>query len=191
VIPDDQSNTVFISDLLAERHPEIEGDLRAELSDRLQLIPGTNDIWCRDYMPVQLESDRIIPKEPDDKIGHADGMVRLVNDRTALVNDYRHVDRAFGQRLAKALARFEIIPFPYCPCAEVIDGIDSAEGVYINFLQVQGTIFLPIFGQPSDDEALSRLSNAFQGTRIVPVRANELARGGGVLNCATWGIRVK
>ena len=34
------------------------------------------------------------------------------------------------------MAGFEIVSFPYCPTDKVIDGIDSAEGVYINFLQV-------------------------------------------------------
>ena len=57
MIPDWQSNTVFFSELLPNRHPAIW----EELSDVLQrngvtvrLLTGTKDIWVRDFMPVQI-----------------------------------------------------------------------------------------------------------------------------------------
>src|SRR4051794_10173439 len=59
----------------------------------------------------------VIPREEDDEIGHADGMVRFVDERTLLLNDYTSVDASFGQRLRHALKRqgFGTIPFPYSP----------------------------------------------------------------------------
>jgi agmatine deiminase len=272
MIADHQTDTVFVSALLTAKHPQIESDLRAALGNRLRVIGGTKDIWCRDFMPIQLSGDRflqfryepdylknapqlrtpnganlidapictrsnlvidggnivrwhdaaittdkiyrenpgveqsrlrnrlrallevdrliVIPKEPYDKIGHADGMVRFVNDKTVLVNDYDKVDPAFDKRLRRALAGFEIVPFPYCPTGEVIDGIASAEGVYINYLQVRGTILLPTFSKQHDDGAASMLARAFQDSRIIPVNCNELAKNGGLLNCVTWNIEL-
>ena len=45
----------------------------------------------------------VIPKEPYDEIGHADGMVRFLDAKTVLVNDYSEVDPDFGQRLLSDL----------------------------------------------------------------------------------------
>jgi len=145
----------------------------------------------RTQVRTALEVDQLIvvPKEPYDTIGHADGMIRFVDERTVLVNDYACVEPAFGNRLIQALAGLEIVPFPYVPTDNVIDGIDSSEGVYINFLQVSGTIFLPVFGFRQDEMALKLLGRVFPDSRIIPVPSNELAREGGVLNCVTWTIK--
>jgi agmatine deiminase len=145
----------------------------------------------REQLRALLEVEQLIlvPKEPYDFIGHADGMVRFVDAGTVLVNDYSRVDAAFGKRLAGVLSPLEIIPFPYCPTGERIDGIDSAVGVYLNFLQVRDMILVPAFGQSHDDEACKILERIFPRNCIVPISCTELARRGGVLNCATWNIR--
>jgi len=271
MIPDFQTNVVFISDRLHTKHPEVESGLRTLLGDRLRILPGTKDIWCRDFMPIQLAPNRflqfiydpkyleydtdlrtdngsdllgldctrsslvidggnivrwhdaaimtdkvykenpgverpvlqkkfqkaleverlvVIPKEPYDTIGHSDGMVRFVDAKTVLVNDYKKASRAFVEELHKTLNRhgLEIIPFPYCPTNKVVNGIPSAVGVYINFLQIEGLIVCPTFGIPKDDDALKMLAEVFAQQRIVPLRCKTLAVGGGVLNCATWNV---
>ena len=153
--------------------------------------PGIARTRLRNRLRTLLEVDRLIeiPKESYDKIGHADGMVRFVDETTVLVNDYRELDRSFGERLANALRGFDLVPVPYCPTGNVIDGIDSAEGVYTNFLQISDAIFLPVYGQRQDDEAAKILGHAFPRSDIIAVRSNELARKGGVLNCVTWNIQ--
>jgi agmatine deiminase len=60
MVPDRDTNVVFISELLTRRHPSIVGALKAALGDRLRSIPGTADIWRRDYMPIQVASDRFV-----------------------------------------------------------------------------------------------------------------------------------
>ena len=57
------TNTVYFSSLLPEKCPI----LNAHLIDALQKheIPfsylfGTKDIWCRDFMPIQIEEDRFV-----------------------------------------------------------------------------------------------------------------------------------
>ena len=55
---DNLTNTVYFSSLLPEKCPV----LNAHLVDVLQkhgvpyaYLSGTKDIWCRDFMPIQVE----------------------------------------------------------------------------------------------------------------------------------------
>ena len=53
------TNTLFVSDLLEKKYPALVAPLRAILIGvPIEIIPGTADIWCRDYMPVQIDQDR-------------------------------------------------------------------------------------------------------------------------------------
>ncbi len=58
-----EEQTVYMSELLRERYPETCKHL-LEILDRHQVsysfLKGTKDIWCRDYMPVRLESGKLI-----------------------------------------------------------------------------------------------------------------------------------
>ena len=125
-------------------------------------------------------------------VGHADGMVRFVDGHTLLVNDYSLSNPRFGKRLLAMLAEhgFETILFPYQPSDEIFDGIPSASGVYINFLQTMDIILLPAFGIAEDDRAADVLRRVFPHTRVVPVPCGRLSKKGGVLNCVTWNILI-
>jgi len=104
-------------------------------------------------------------------------MVRFIDEKTLLVNDYRQCNPKFGRRIAAALRGFELVPFPYCPTGEVVDGIESAEGVYINFLQIRDVIFAPVFGLEADNTAMDVLAQAFPMTRLVGLCSSSVARG--------------
>lgn len=59
MIPDSETNHLFLSDRLSVEFPDLVDTLRSLLkSIPISIIPGTSDIWCRDYMPIQLEKDR-------------------------------------------------------------------------------------------------------------------------------------
>jgi len=68
MIPDDQTDMVFISDRLEEKYPALVDGLRRILTDHdipLRTIEGTKDIWCRDYMPIpeigrRVDSDIVL-----------------------------------------------------------------------------------------------------------------------------------
>lgn len=63
MITDAPTNFVYFSDLLPERFHKLHGELTGILEDAdigVGLIPGTKDIWCRDYMPVQISKDRFV-----------------------------------------------------------------------------------------------------------------------------------
>lgn len=55
--------TVYMSGVLKERYPQTCNNLIKILEKHhitYAFLKGTKDIWCRDYMPVQLESGKLI-----------------------------------------------------------------------------------------------------------------------------------
>ncbi len=63
MLTDRLTNTVYFSSLLPEKCPI----LNAHLIDALQkrgipyaYLSGTKDIWCRDYMPIQVNAERFV-----------------------------------------------------------------------------------------------------------------------------------
>lgn len=54
---------VYFSSWLEKEYPKIYIDLITVLKKNnvaYDIIPCTNDIWCRDYMPVQIDEDRFL-----------------------------------------------------------------------------------------------------------------------------------
>ena len=141
----------------------------------------------------------VIPREPYDLFGHADGMVRFADDRTVLVNHPVNEDRLGRElrphyvKVARVIRQhgFTPIEFPYQPREERnADGIPSAKGVYINFLQTADMIVFPTFGWPDADGRAQRvLRQTFPRYRIIPLDCNDLAVDGGLLNCVTWNVK--
>lgn len=57
MITDFQCNRVYFSALLQERAPVTYANLITALDKHgveRRLLSNTNDVWCRDYMPVQV-----------------------------------------------------------------------------------------------------------------------------------------
>ncbi len=131
-----------------------------------------------------------IPTAPDDLFGHADGVVRFVKSNLVLINKYRKEDQEYKLKLTQALdkAKIKYIEVPYNPYLNN-KGLD-ATGIYLNYLQMKGIIFVPVFGLKEDKKALAIIKSVFPKENIVPVRSNEIARRGGVLNCISWNIRI-
>lgn len=58
MIADWDTNRLFVSDLLEKSEPDLFSWLQSLSGLALESVPGTSDIWCRDYMPVQLDDCR-------------------------------------------------------------------------------------------------------------------------------------
>lgn len=276
----DQRNFLYLSDLLPKKHPLFFTRLRKVLKkEKLDwgLLPGTRDIWAKDYMPVQvsvnqfvnfiykpdylcqekwrstitdaqkvceplgiplkhtdiildggnlvcsggrsnavifcdkvfkenphyeekdliaaleslLETDKLvfIPKDRYDVYGHADGLVRFLNADTVLINRYTKKDGEFPRQLRLALhnAGLDYIEIP-CNMANNTY-YHQANGCYINYLQMEDLILLPVFGLKEDEEAVGQFESLFKSHRIVSLESNEIAHEGGVLNCVSWGVK--
>jgi agmatine deiminase len=138
-------------------------------------------------MALGFERAVFIPTEPEDVIGHADGILRFVGHDVLLVNNYAGTPlQSYGKRLLARLkaARVgaEIVPFPWFTTGKKRNDIWSAVGCYINFLQMAQGIIAPVFRYREDEAAVSILSR-FAAVRSI--EATAIAELGGVLNCVT------
>lgn len=156
--------TAVISDRIFEENPKLSS---AELVRELEQLLEARVI--------------IIPSLRSDMTGHADGMVRFIDENTAVGNASHSL---FGlEAHIKATMRnhgIEVYDFPYFDSKG-----GSAIGCYLNFLETESTIFLSVFGVDTDKEAIGTAKYIFNKT-IVPVNINEIAVDGGVLNCISW-----
>lgn len=156
----------------------------------------TKDVLTR-LLIEALHVDEIIfvPIEPHDDTGHADGMVRFVDERTVVANDYleNNVPQDFRDRFYGAFdeAGMEVLLVPYNPSEELINDYQSAAGCYINFLKIRNKVFLPTFEDPVNNAlAIKRFEEIYGLRNIVPIPSQEVAKGGGVLNCLSWEISI-
>lgn len=225
MITDAETNFVYFSDILPRNFPPLFDELSGLLRDAgigVGLIPDTWDIWCRDYMPIQITKDRfvqfkywpdylldeyqdtitpsdviraaipvgktcekskiildggnvvrwsnkvimtdkvlegvperdkdarqrelwdlleveqliIVPREPEELYGHADGIVRFIDEDSVIVNDYSGTDPGYREDLLATLeeAGLACVPIPYKP-KEPTRNKQPATGVYTNFLR--------------------------------------------------------
>ena len=121
----------------------------------------------------------IIPSLISDMTGHADGVVRFVNENTVIGNALPY---GYEQKVKRALKKqgISVVDFPYFDSAGI-----SAVGSYLNFLETEKHIFLPVFGDIQDETAAKRAKEIFE-KKIVTVNINGIAKDGGVLNCISW-----
>lgn len=125
----------------------------------------------------------IIPSLKSDMTGHADGMVRFVDENTVIGNG-AGTRCGLEYRIKRALKKenISVIDFPYFESRGI-----SAAGCYLNFLETEKRIFLPVFAAPDDRRAIEAAKRIFN-KRIIPVEIKEIAKDGGCLNCISWEI---
>lgn len=166
------SNAVILTERIFKENPTFE---RKQLIKELQI-------------QLQVEKVIIIPEQPNDFTGHADGMVRFLDDNTVLMNDYKnenmHFINAFENTLKQAELNFLKIPYnPYSNAKNM-----HANGIYINYLQMARAIIIPTFNQKEDDLVVRQFEQIFKGFDIATIDGNDLAKQGGLLNCISWNI---
>ena len=269
---------VYLSELLKERFPDCFNRLTSILKKHnveYRLLKGTNDIWCRDYMPVQtvsgkliqftydpsylkgkkeweesrsdvrkvcrlnnieaifsdinldggnvlvcdgraIISDRIfsenpskdkdslvnelsklleceiiiIPAQNGDYTGHADGMVRFVNRNTILGNRMADEYKYWQKGMQKVLETYNLtyIDVPFFEGFKDSKHPESAIGIYVNYLEVNDLIVVPVFGREEDEQAIGIIQKAFPNKQIETIDYNDVAKEGGLLNCTTWVV---
>ena len=153
------------------------------ISDR---VYSENPSWHKAELTAKLakllEADVIIiPSLKSDMTGHADGMVRFVNENTVVANASLS-PYGFETKVKKSLQNygFNVIDFPYFD-----SNGSSAIGCYLNFLETGQAIFLPVFSVDTDNKAIQTAKHIFHKA-IIPVNINEIAADGGLLNCISW-----
>jgi agmatine deiminase len=137
-----------------------------------------------------LEVDKLyfVPWDKDDFTGHVDGMVRFIDNDTVLINSYCQEKPEYQRSLRISLhnAGLDWVELPYSPPKDTDP--DSAEGLYLNYLQMQQGVIMPTFNAKDDDTAYKVLERVFKGQKIATVDSTDLSKEGGVLNCISWNI---
>ena len=166
-------------------------DGRAILSNR---IFSENSNWDKEKLVNELSKLLeceiiIIPAENDDMTGHADGMVRFVNRNTIVGNKLADEYKYWREGMEKVIEQYGLkyidIPFflPKDPKHP-----HSAIGIYVNYLEVNNLIVLPVFGRDEDKHAVDVLRQTFPDRVIETIDFNDVAQEGGLLNCTTWVV---
>ena len=156
---------------------------KAVITDR---VFSENPEYDKNTLLLELEklleaSVLIISSLKSDMTGHADGMVRFVDENTIVTNASLS-PYGFETKVKKSLQNygFNVIDFPYFD-----SNGNSAIGCYLNFLETGQAIFLPVFSVDTDNKAIQTAKHIFHKA-IIPVNINEIAADGGLLNCISW-----
>ncbi len=145
-----------------------------------------NPRWSRDSIR-RLIIDKmgfwqvcLLPVEPGDPTGHADGAVLWLSPTQLAVSRLTGLHgREVRRRLREAFPKVELIEVPYEP-----EGT-GATGIYVNALTTRRTLYVPTYGRRSDDEAL-RVLEEHSPRGVVPVEMGPIGAMGGSLRCLTW-----
>lgn len=123
----------------------------------------------------------IIPSDPLEMTGHADGMVRYIGNNTILLNHYADFDPVLRKRLLKTLSpRFTVAELCWgnnrCP---------NTNWAYINYLQIGNLIIAPSINKSLDDTVIPKLEEILH-SHVHTIPALGIVRLGGGLNCLSW-----
>jgi len=148
----------------------------------------------------------IVPRLSGDWLGHTDGMVRFLDENMVLVSnfDFLLTDPQTSDLLKSQIKKFysileddynlKIKKVPYYEYPDDNhDGHSTANGCYINYLQVKSLVILPQFKKTKEDkDALKKFREIFKpkGIKVEPVDATEVSKHQGVINCVTWNIKL-
>jgi len=276
MITDNETNTLYFSELLKAKESFQKIELILEKYQiKYDFLKDTKDIWARDYMPIQVSSDKFIEfrYDPDylqgadkgrrnlktypdmvcdnlglktvksdlildggnavkssdciiltdkvlkenrhaytkselisrlhktfevDKVilipwnaknepyGHADGMVRFIDNQTVLIDAFYKTDTVLTYRLKSCGLKCEFLNYE-------VKKQDVNNWAYVNFLQTRDLILLPKLGHEEDDQALKQISDFYPDyankNRIVQIELNDIVALGGALNCISWNIK--
>ena len=134
----------------------------------------------------------VIPQIKSDMTGHADGLVRFVDRNTILGNNRDKEYKYWKSGINKVLKNYGIdyIDIPFLEHKEKKHP-DHAIGCYVNYLEVNNLIVLPIFEteKNKDQEIYDKFREIFPNRKIETINYNDIGLYGGLLNCTTWTIK--
>lgn len=147
--------------------------------------PNLTPAEIRNQLRKLFHCDLImLPWDKNEKYGHADGIVKAIDDHTVLLTNYADYDSQIAKRFSKILSQyFEVKTLHY---SETSNDLNWA---YINFLRVGDVIILPGLNIPEDQQALQQIKRYYPSCKVVQIDSSEVVNKDGALNCITWNIK--
>jgi len=140
--------------------------------------------WAQGLSGIDVES---VAPDPEDFTGHLDGLCRL-RGTLFLYHDVALDLPGWPGLIRRMEARgYTAVEVP----SMLTSDPKSAEGLFLNFIEVAGTVFVPINGQLRGEKAsaqadiVQQLGEAMEAP-VVAVDASEAFPDGGALHCLTW-----
>ncbi|MCB1877827.1 MAG: agmatine deiminase family protein [Chromatiales bacterium] len=165
--------------------------------------PGMSEAGYEQIFAQRLGCDRVLwlrhgHLEGDDTDGHVDTLARFTDSQTIVyVGCDNPADPHFSdlQAMEKELlafrdrsgAPYRCIALPW-PGSRFDEQGERLPVSYANFLIINGAVLAPVYDDPADDLALSRLAECFPERDIVPIHALPLIRQYGSVHCATMQL---
>jgi len=137
-----------------------------------------------------VEQVAILPADPEDPLGHADGMAMFIASNTVAVTSYGgEFQTAMLQELRGAFPGIEIIEMETKFDTTAWDPkFGSAKGLYVNTTVTGLHIYLPIYGMETDAMAIEKI-RAHTDLEIVTVDASQVAQMGGSIRCLSGQMK--
>ena len=163
-----------------------------------KVLVENNDFYNRDEVVAKLklifevEKIVLIPWDKEyDYCGHADGMVRFIDDNAVLLQGYfDEYDEIFKQKLYGSLEQNGLHWKKLKYDVEKAD--EENNWAYMNFLQTKDLILIPGLGIAEDGQALKQVKEYFpdyaKNDRVKQIDVSEIIGEGGALNCISWTI---
>lgn len=132
----------------------------------------------------EVEKIILIPWDKKERFGHADGVLRFIDENSILVNHHYKKWPEFEEKFRNSGLNVNYLEF-------TVKKQDRRNWAYINFLQTKDLILLPQFGVDEDEQAFNEISRfypKYEG-KVEKVNATQFVRGGGALNCISWTIK--
>jgi agmatine deiminase len=153
--------------------------------------PGYKEKELIKTLEEAFKVDKLIfvPWDKSDFLGHADGMVRFLDDDTVFINDLSKENHQLQTSFKMSLhnAGLDWIEIPYNPYNN--SSRSRANGTFLNFLEISDFVLIPSYGMKEDEEALKIYDTYFCRKKIKTIDCNAIANDGGILNCITWNIK--
>lgn len=139
----------------------------------------------------EIDKIAIIPWDKEnEEYGHADGMVRFIDNHKVLLQGYYdQYDEKFKKQLYSELDKigvtWEKMQF------NVENENEDLNWAYMNFLQTDRIILVPQFDIDEDKQALDQIQKHFKDYTLEQIRGvkmNDIVKEGGALNCISWTI---
>lgn len=152
---------------------------------------GKEDLLEKLKVLFEAEEIVMIPWDKEDMFGHADGMLRFIDDDNVLVHGlYNDPKDPFCKRLINSLTKagLSITWMEFDVKQE-----DERNWAYINFLQTKDILVIPKFGIEEDEQALKQVKLAYpeyaSRNAIEQVDMSDVVEFGGALNCISWVVK--